>query len=362
MRAARPLRIAWYLRHCSSLHYFAALKPYLDHFVRQGMHRNRIVVRDLACDLHAIDEYRDYAHLFDADCDLDGDDLVVTPTHLRDHEIRSRAHAIQIFHGMSDKPFTYERDFSEYRLCLCAGRRQLDRLLHNTANRRARIEMVGYPKFDRVAPAPPLFDNGRRTVVYAPTWRKGGLSSVEVLLAHPRAIAAIAADYNLIVKPHPNLLDPQRPGFEPRIVDALESLAHDGRIRLVRSGNVMPWFAQADLFVGDVSAACYEWLYFDRPMVFLNPKPGEMRAGDDPRSITRLWRCGEVCDDTGSLKAVIDRSLQRDRHRDAREAALRYSVVDARGGGATMRGIAQIEAVIAALETEASGDVLATAQ
>jgi hypothetical protein len=348
-RTTSPLRIAWYLRHGASLHYFAAFAPYLDHFVRQGLHRNRIVVREPAGDL-LLSEYRAYAGLFEVGRDLDSYDLVITPTHLRDHEITSRAHAVQIFHGMSDKPFTYERDFSDYRLCLCAGARQRDRLLSNPANRRARTELVGYPKFDRVTPAPPLFADRRPTVIYAPTWRKGGLSSIEALLGDTHAIDAITADCNLIVKPHPNLFDAERPGFEPHILQALAALERDRpTVRVVRSGNVMPWFAQADLFIGDISASCYEWLYFDRPMVFLNPQPGAMRASDEPGSPTRLWRCGEVCDAPNALEPAIDRALRHDSHRDAREAALHYSVIDPRGGGATRRGIVCIEAVIAEL-------------
>lgn len=350
MRPTPPLRIAWYLRHGASLHYLAAFAPYLDHFVRQGLHDNRIVVREPLGERQRLPEYRAYAPLFDDDCDLDAYDLVVTPTHLRDHEITSRGHAVQIFHGMSDKPFTYERDFSDYRLCLAAGARQRDRLLANPANRRARIELVGYPKFDHIVAAPPLFDDRRPAVVYAPTWRKGGLSSIDTLLGDARAIDAITADYNLIVKPHPNLFDAERPGFEPRIVQALAALERERpAVRVLRSGNVMPWFAQADLFVGDISASCYEWLYFDRPMVFLNPQPGVMRASDEPGSPTRLWRCGEVCDTAGALKPAIDRALEHDRHREAREAALHYSVIDPRGGGATRRGIECIEASIAEL-------------
>ena len=43
----------------------------------------------------------------------------------------------------------------------------------------------------------------------------------------------------------------------------------------------MPWFAQADLFLGDISAAGYEWLYFNRPMVFLQSVTGRTDASRD---------------------------------------------------------------------------------
>lgn len=341
--ARAPRRIAYYLRHCGSLHYFASLRPYLDHFLRQGVHRNALVVRDLTPGFESIPEYQGYAHLFTADRDLDAYDLVLTPTHLRDDEIVSRARVVQIFHGMSDKPFTYERDFSEYRLCLCAGQRQVDRLTSHEPNRRARIAMIGYPKFDRVANCPRLFDNGKKTVIYAPTWRKENLSSIEIFLDNPATSAAIAADYNLIVKPHPNIFDRQRAHYDRGMVERLEQTPG---IALVRSGNVMPWFAQADIFVGDISASCYEWLYFARPMVFLNPRPALLKPSRDVDTLTYLWQCGDVCDDVRDLKLCIDRSVENDRYRAAREAALEYSVFEPHAGGATQRGIEHIEALL----------------
>jgi len=338
-----PRRIAYYLRHCGCLHYFASLRPYLDHFLGQSAHRNYVVVRDLTPGFETIPEYQGYAHLFTADCDLDAYHLVLTPTHLRDHEIASRARTVQLFHGMSDKPFTYERDFSDYLLCLCAGQRQVDRLLSFDPNRHARLEMIGYPKFDRVANHPVLFDNGKKTVIYAPTWRKGGLSSIEIFLDNLTAIAAITADYNLIVKPHPNIFDRQRAHYDESVVARLERIPG---IKLVRSGNVMPWFAQADIFVGDISAACYEWLYFARPMVFLNPQPGLLRTSQDVEALTYLWQCGEVCGDARNLKLCIDRSAADDQYRVARSTVPKYSVFEPHGRGATQRGIERIEGLL----------------
>ncbi|MGH8772189.1 MAG: CDP-glycerol glycerophosphotransferase family protein [Burkholderiales bacterium] len=333
--------IAYYLRDCGNLHYFAAIKPYLDHFIRRG--ENHIVVLESSGDHEQIPEYVGYRHLFTSNHELDDYDLVLTPTHICDHEIESRAHVVQIFHGISDKPFTYEREFNDYRLCLCAGQRQVDRLRRNERNRDMRFATVGYPKFDRIPSAPVLFDNGRKTVIYCPTWRKGGLSSIEIFLNHPDVIAGLCEDYNLIVKPHPNIFNPAREFFDANIVERLESTRG---IALIRSGNVMPWFAQADVFIGDVSASGYEWLCFGRPMVFLNPQPGVLAASADPDSATYLWQCGEVCDDVRELKRLVDKAMQEDELRDAREQLLHYSVYRPRDGCATARGVAEIEALL----------------
>lgn len=352
-----PKKIAFYLRDCGNLHYFAALKPYLDHYLRHRSHDNRIVVRALAPRYEEIPEYAGYTALFTTDCELDGYDLVLTPSFLREHERCARA--VQIFHGMSDKMFTYERDFSAYRLCLCVGQRQIDRLRSYPQNRGVNLAMVGYPKFDTVPTAPKLFANEKKTLIYCPTWRKGGLSSVQRFLDDTDSVAHIASRYNLIVKPHPNLFNPERPHYDPSLIERLQRLRG---IRLIRSGNVMPWFAQADLFIGDVSASGYEWLYFQRPMLFLNPQPGLLRLSEDVNALTYLWQCGDVCADMREVIAAIESNLHDDRYSETRESVLHYSVFKPRDGRATRRGLARIKTILdtdhsSILETLPAGDV-----
>ena len=319
------------------------MKPYLDSMLAQGVHDNYLVVRKLDQDGVRLPAYEGYRHLFTADDNLDAYDLVLTPTFLRDHERTDRTRAVQLFHGMSDKPFTYERDFSNYLLCLCAGRRQVERLLMNEHNRIMRWAIIGYPKFVHPPTLPRVFDNDKKTVIYCPTWRKQNISSLELFLDHPGIVAEISRACNLIVKPHPNIFNPDRQYYDQRLVDRLQGLPG---IKLVRTGNVMPWFEQADLFVGDISAAGYEWLYFDRPAVYLNPRPGELRRSPDIASMTYLWRCGDVCDDIRQLPSLIARNLRQDRYQEIREAVLHYSVFGPRDNGAVMRGIRHIEQVL----------------
>ncbi|GAA0600643.1 glycerophosphotransferase [Craurococcus roseus] len=353
----RRTLIGYFLRHSGNLHYFAAIKPYLDHFMRVAGVENRIIVARPPSGQETPPEIADYARLFAADLRVDDCDVVLTPSFLRPEDRpgprNPATRVVQIFHGMSDKPFTYERDFGDYALCLCAGRRQIDRLLAHERNRGIRWAMVGYPKFDRFPTAPPLFTDGRKTLVYCPTWRKGGISSVERFLDGPAAVADLAHRHNLIVKPHPNIFNPDRPHFDRSVVERLERLERVPGVRLVRSGNVMPWFAQADLFIGDISAAGYEWLYFNRPMVFLNPRPAELRATADPYGLTYLWRCGEVCDEVGRLGAAVEAALTEDRHAAVREATLHYSVHHPRDGRALDRGAAAIQALLHAGEVRA---------
>ncbi len=336
-------RIAHFLRDPANLHYFAAIRPFLDEFQRRPGYDQYLVVSNEWHRGTLFPEYDGCQNLFTNDIDFENYDLVITPTFLREHERTPRTRAVQIFHGMSDKPFTYERDFSDYLLCLCIGQRQVDRLLSHPHNRNVRAEVVGYPKFDRFPQFEPLFRNGKRTVIYCPTWRKGGLSSIDRFLDDTGPINALARKYNLIVKPHPNLFNDQRPFFSPGIIARLEQQTG---ITVVRSGNVMPWFSQADLYVGDISASGYEWLYFDRPMVFLNPQPGSFCVGRDIDAPTYLWQCGPVCNDVSELPETIDACLREDVFHEQRERILHYSVKNPRAGTATRRGIEAIERLL----------------
>ncbi len=331
------------MRDCGNLHYFASLKPYLDSFRKDGVHKHSLVVRKLDPESKLPQEYSDYEDLFTTDCNLDAYDLVLTPTFLRDHERPSKNNVVQIFHGMSDKPFTYERDFRHYLLCLCAGQRQVDRLLCNRLNREMRWVNIGYPKFDRPPRASEIFYNDKRTLIYCPTWRKGGISSIEIFLDNNDLINQILKAYNLIVKPHPNIFNRERKFYDQGIVDRLRQIPG---IKLVRSGNVMPLFARADLYIGDISASGYEWLYFNRPMIFLNPDPGILRPSSDFKSMTYLWQCGDVCDDIRQLKGMIDKNIHNDSHQGLREKIFRYSVFNPRDNNATKRGIEQIERLL----------------
>ena len=338
--------IAYFLRHPGNLHYFASLRPYLDRLRRNGNFRHHLVVADGLEQVSEEAEYEGYRAFFTDHHQLDDYDLVLTPTFLRAHERSARTRAVQVFHGMSDKPFTYDRDFSDYLMCLCAGRRQRDRLRANRQNRDVDCALIGFPKFDRLPTVPRLFRNNKSTLIYCPTWRKEGISSIERFLESPETLERLARCYNLIIKPHPNLFNPARKFYDPGIVERLERAAQVPDVRVVRAGNVMGWLEQADLFIGDISSAGYEWLYFDRPMVFLNPRPGVLHPTTDPAGLTYLWQCGPVCDQVEALPDFVRDAFKATAYARVREQVLHYSVHKPRQGGAVARGAAVIERLL----------------
>lgn len=339
-------RVAWYLRDARNLHYFAAMRPYLERFDQCApRYVNRLVVSSATTMMEHID-YQDFAHLFTVGEALEDFDLVVTPTWLRPDEHPVSTPAVQIFHGISDKPFTVERDFSRYALVLCIGQRQVDRLHVYPQNWNIVYELVGYAKLDTPPePLSPFHESRRPVIVYAPTWAKGGFSSIHRFLA-PGVVDSLVEHFDLAIKPHPNIFNPDRPHYDRHVVEQLARLENHDSIAVVRAGNVLPYFAAADLCIADISSAGYEWLWFDKPIVFLNPDPQRFSASQDIQAPTFLWQGGEVCNDPLDLVDIVLGVLECDRHAAVREQLLSYSIHLPYSGNAAVHGAEAIRRVL----------------
>jgi hypothetical protein len=231
---------------------------------------------------------------------------------------------IQVFHGTSDKRYGVIGKVRDYDFLLLPGergrqRRQAAGLL--TPDNHA---VVGYPKLDRVfrgelcqksALAALAVDAARPTVLYAPTWSDSRQNSSLRKYADTVLSAAPAA-YNLVVKLHPNTRR-----YHRRRHDQLERLAreHPDHIRFLGNApDIVPIMAAADLLLCDVSSVSHEFLAFNRPFVFLDPRI--VRLG---REKTWIWRCGTVVTSPGEVWPAVRAALaDPERFAAERRAAL----------------------------------------
>jgi hypothetical protein len=264
--------------------------------------------------------------------------------------------AVQIFHGgLSDKRYLESARLISYDLVLFPGQKAVDKVrLATTLSWIKNWKLVGYPKFDpyinQQSVRPEYFENKRKTILYAPTWvsevtrMKPGQRSLYGESSLTRwsveLIRQLAPEYNLIFKFHSRLLSGKLDIYE-KIDLAISEGDFHRVVKTVVDDNILPYMEASDLMISDISSVSYEWLHFDKPILFANPAPGQYRKGQVITDNTYVWQAGEVIDRTEDIKPLVDDALQNDGKRDIRNELFRYAIFQA-DGRATERQVAAI--------------------
>lgn len=266
--------------------------------------------------------------------------------------------AVEIFHGgLSDKNYVESVKVLVYDYVLFPGEKTKDKVDRSGYLKRIpEWKIIGYPKFDplltNTLKVDPLFDNGRKTVLYAPTWvsqninfkmikfSPHGESSLDLWA---RAIVkALHSDVNLIIKYHSRIY--RQPGDIYEQIDQLiQDLGAEDRVKVRVDDNILPYMAQADLMISDISTACYEWFHFDRPIVYANPAPEHYTVSDDIGSNTYAWQAGDVINHEEDILPMILANLETDRYRAKRNEIFNYTVFQPDGHATERQAQAIIE-------------------
>jgi len=231
---------------------------------------------------------------------------------------------IQVFHGTSDKSYGYSAKVREYDLLLLPGDRAYRTMAAASLLTEDNYVIVGYPKTDRVfngefnreETVKSLgLDPALPTVLYAPTWQDSKFNT-SLPKYGAEVLSQLPEGYNLIVKLHPNTKRYDRRNY--RMVETLAN--QNPRIKLLGyEYDVIPTMAGADLLIADISSVSHEFLCFDRPFVFLDPRPFPFG-----KRKTWVWRCGPVVKRRGHVWATVKEALARpeayaEERRSARE-------------------------------------------
>jgi hypothetical protein len=241
---------------------------------------------------------------------LAGFDAIVTPerTSLFLRRIGLRApRMIWTRHGAGDREVGFARDVHRFDYVLMAGPRIEQRLLAGGLIRPGVYCTGVYAKFDWLRPqqraAPPLFDNGRPTVLYNPHFAPR-LSSWPALGMRVLEQFAQSSRYNLVFAPHLRLFDPlTTASYKP--FDRYLGLPHV-RIDLGSTRAIdMSYTRAADLYLGDVSSQVVEFLHRPRPCLFLDAHGVDWEQ--DPSYA--FWKLGAVSRSADQIEAQVDRAL-----------------------------------------------------
>jgi len=245
-------------------------------------------------------------------------------------------YSVQIFHGVSDKNYVESREILKYDLLMVPGQKHIDKFKKaGLLKYPQRFKVVGYPKFDDIIndkkKVIPLFDNGKPT---APTWisQNSGIkmkfspygeSSLPVW--GKKIIDAFnKTDWNLIIKYHLRINKNYTEIYD-EIENHIKKLNLTNRIKTVWDSDITTYMKQADIMISDISAVCYEWFHFDKPIIFANPAPEHYRPSDDIFSNTYAWNAGDVIYKEEDIIPLIEKNLKSDDYKEIRDKLLNYA-------------------------------------
>ncbi len=230
---------------------------------------------------------------------------------------------IHTTHGAGDDERDWDTRIRKFDLVLLPGRKRRDRLLAKGLLRPGHYYVSGYNKFDLAARMgmrrPPVFNNGRQTVLYNPhhderhgSWRAMGRQVLEYFAQSGR--------FNLIFAPHIRMKDDGV--FAQNEFQRYQNLEH----MLIDTGSPrsvdMSYSLTADIYLGDWSSQLYEFLLRPRPAIFLNPNRLEWRGREE----YSWWSLGKVAENISEMHAaLIAADAWRAQFEDRQKAAFDYT-------------------------------------
>ncbi|RKY28316.1 MAG: hypothetical protein DRP61_02120, partial [Candidatus Omnitrophota bacterium] len=189
---------------------------------------------------------------------------------------------VYVPHGLANRGFAFEPHIREYNLVILPGKRDLEGMqkrlgfLNN-------CEIGGYSKFDyfhyHSLEPPQLFPEKRPVILYNPHFEEKESSFFDKGLDLLRALSE-TNKYNIIFMPHPDLVRKY-----PKLVN--KSLELSNVVLISRPKINLEYMALADLYITDVSSSAFEFLYFNRPIIYFNTKKV-------PKDRYPSWRFGKV--------------------------------------------------------------------
>ncbi|MCD4744612.1 MAG: CDP-glycerol glycerophosphotransferase family protein [Desulfobacteraceae bacterium] len=243
--------------------------------------------------------------------------------------------SIQVFHECGDKNYSEHPKIVKYDLSFLAGDKIKDKLEQlGILKKLGKWEMTGYPKLDPVmsnkliGTRKKVFDNHRKTILYAPTVLKERENEHEyssVPLWTKKVITSLYKKYNIIIKYH-GIVRRESQNIYEQIDSLIIKLDAEGSVRLIIDDNIVEYMVQSDLVITDISSVAYEWFHFNKPILFVNPAPMFFIKSDDIFSNLLSWQAGDVLENENELLQYVEKNLTTDEYKTARNELFHYTI------------------------------------
>jgi hypothetical protein len=208
--------------------------------------------------------------------------------HFRNYFTTHKVRAVMSLHGNPDKYWQiyWIEQLSDEDIVLAYGSQLLEFLKHRGVSKKPilcgnyRLEFYKMHEafFDKTLP----FKKEKKTLLYAPTWSAPS-KKIELRInyssffeVYQRVFETLGPLYQLIVKLHPVVFKTM-PGEIERVMQE-----HPEIYFLQDYPPIYPLLKHTDLYLGDYSSIGYDFLYFDRPLFFL-----------ETTEQTHLQECGQ---------------------------------------------------------------------
>jgi hypothetical protein len=236
----------------------------------------------------------------------------------------------QFYHGVGDKRYKvggvkneFPPMFDHWDYWMLPGEKDKQKLLnacqeYGIVLRPDQLVEIGYLRFDKIInkqydtaallQQAGIPDNGRKNILFAPTWKWGG----GTLMSHYQVFCElIPRQYNLIIRNHIN---------DNRNIQIVRDYCREKQIQNVyfindTVMNITDNIIFADLLISDSSSVVYDFLIMDRPLVFnkinsVDVMPSEKRFD--------IKRCGVEFDiEKDNILAVLEHSFITDEYKPA---------------------------------------------
>jgi len=257
-----------------------------------------------------------------------------------------------VSHGESDKTYMASNQLKAYDPVFVAGQAAVGRIARHLHGLPAdRLVAIGRPQTDVTHPAPPLPEDGRTVVLYAPTWEgdrpsmsyssvaSHGAALVEALVGDPR--------YRVVYRPHPRtgVQDRRFRAASDALARRLEAAnrTDPAAAHIVDTTSAFGWHLQAaDVCITDVSAVAFDWLATGKPLLLTTPSADVPTDADSLAARLEPFTAAEAPE----VVARIERLRTSDR--SALDAVVQDYFGDTTPGAAMSRFLA------------AAGDVIST--
>lgn len=158
------------------------------------------------------------------------------------------------------------------------------------------------------------FRSEKPTLLYAPTWHDKE-NPTSFFAATDSLVKQLSSSFNLVIKLHPFLLE-DFPGQSYPLMGRYEN--HDSVLFVTDFPAIYPLLAKCDLYLGDYSSIGYDFLAFNKPLFFLNPKKN---SNPSP-----LYSCGlEVPQNHENLKDFLLKNWKKSDFTEQRQKIYNYA-------------------------------------